>query len=341
MFKRALVVLSLVTLAACGQRERGQQAPQIIGVNIVDALEVHFAKESGILLDHIFPGTVDDAIIVDSTLLVLSANRLDGFSLRSGKKKTAFSTPGRGPGEYVRIWDYGVDGKDIYLYDIDGKRMLFFTPEGGLLRTIQLSEKSADNPFQSVIPVPWENAYLGKRVFGMPDVPELSLYDKDFRFVRAEGTDILRSGIKLWRQLFIGADGDILYNRYFSNAVQSITQDGVFVKYLIDFSGLNLGEVKDEYEILGTLSKPENAGRYAGIMGSLFENEYFFAFQFATGGNKYLAVFDKLAKNSKLFLPVVERCEVRQVFLHGESLFIIAADEDNNIFFYRHPHSLQ
>ena len=334
MFKRALVVLFLVTLAACGQRERGQQEPQIIGVSIDEALKVHFAKETGILLDHVFPGMVDDAMIVDSTLLVLSANHLDGFSLRSGKKKTAFSMPGRGPGEYVRIWDYGVDGNDIYLYDIDGKRMLFFTPEGELLRTIQLSEKSADNPFQSVIPVPWENAYLGKRVFGMPDVPELSLYDKDFRFARAEGTDILRSGIKLWRQLFIGADGDVLYNRYFSNAVQRITPDGVSVKYLIDFSGLNLGEVKDEYEVLRELSKRENAGRYAAIMGSLFENKSVFAFQFATDGIMYFAVFDKLAKNSKLFLPVVEGSEVRQVFLHGESLYIIAADEDNQIFLF-------
>lgn len=305
------------------------KGPVMTGNTIVADIEKAFPLsldiEEGILLSDVQLGMIEDAWVKDTLLMLFSNNALHAFSIHTGKRTMSFSRQGRGPWEYVRIWDCGSDENGVYLYDIDGKQMLFFSWEGTPRSVVTFSEQSADKPFQSLIRTPWGNGYVGKRIYGMPDVPELSSYDEHFQYMSPVGACTLRSGIKLWRQLYHGSDRDILYNRYFSNDILSLTRDSVAVKYTVSFPRRNIPEMDDEYEAVELLGRKD--APYAVIMNQLEETDDHFGFQFAAESNRYYAVYDKLSGNCKVYLPVVSSQDVQTVFLKNNTLFVIASNE--------------
>lgn len=329
-FFALLVVGGLfILLSGCSEHERKDKSAVRIPVDIARTIELSPEDASVIIVKSSSIETVDDIIVFDTTCVIKSGNQLLGFSLQTGKSVCRYSQPGRGPGEYIRVWDYGVVGDKLYLYDIDGKQVLFFTVGGDFLHSVKVSGAASDYPFQSLVPEPWGDGYIGKRVFGMPGVPELSAYGADFRYASPRGIDELRSGIMLWRQFFHGADGDILYNRFFSNEIQRITADTVSVKYFVDFGRYNLPDLEqDEYAYLDLLSKDSSTNRYAVVMSNFDENEQLFGFQYATGGNRCYALYNKVTGECQAYRPVIPSGTVLQVFNHNGKLFAIG-ETDN------------
>lgn len=303
-------------------------------VNLQDAVPIMFSAAEGHLLAKDFGGSVDDVIATDSTIYIRSGNELYSAPLEHVGPVRRISRKGRGPEEYVQLWDYGIDAGRLYLYDIDGKQILYFSKDGEYLNSIKLSDQAADNPFQSLIPAPWKNGYVGKRVYGMPDVPELSLYDESFAFVAELGTDRLRSGIRLWRQFFYGSDNDILYCRYFSNEVLQVTKDRVSVKYSIDFMGHNVPYDEDEYALLEKLSGDFAMNRYAVIMGPINESKDYFCFQFASNAHRMIAVYEKVTRNCRIYQPEVKDQDVRILFCQEGKLYMITQDGNDSLWVY-------
>lgn len=334
--KFAVIILLITAFAGCASPDGNPEANKVF-VNLKDVIPTAIRLEDGLLLDGPSLGAVEDVIIADSLLIVKSGNALYGFSLRTGKWEVTFSRSGRGPGEYIRIWDFGLaQDNTLYLYDIDGKQVLFFhLPTGLFSRSVSLSESASDNPFQCIIPTPDGEGYVGKRIYGMPSVPELSLYDSDFRYVKDLGNTPLRSGLKLWRQLFPGSDGDILYTRYFSNEILGIRGDSIYEKYSVDFPGNNLPDLgDDEYDYLEATGDERSAGKYAVIMSNLMEDADTFGFQFGTNGHRCYALYDKQTGQCRAYMPEIPTCTVLQIlYAHGK-LIVIGEKEDKGILIF-------
>lgn len=323
----AAFLILLLLFVGCN-RKGSVMTENTIVAEVEKAIALSLDVDDGLILSDVQLGMIDDAWVKDSLLILFSNNTLYAFSTNTGKQTMCFSRQGRGPSEYIRIWDHGTDDDGIYIYDIDGKQVLFFLWDGSFKKTVKLMELSADNSFQAVIRAPWGDGYVGKRIYGMPAVPELSTYDKDFRYVSPVGAYTLRSGLKLWRQFYYGSDGDVLYNRYFSNEILSLTQDSIAVKYTVDFPQRNVPELDDEYAAIELLGKTD--AHYAVIISPLEETDDYFGFQFAAESNRYYAVYDKLSGTSKVYLPVVPKQEVQTVFLENNTLYVIASDESGS-----------
>ncbi|MBQ6911240.1 MAG: 6-bladed beta-propeller [Bacteroidales bacterium] len=319
--------LTLLLIISCA-RNGSVMTKNTIVADIEKAIPLSLDVDDGLRLSDVQLGMIDDAWVKDTLLMLFGNNALHAFSTQTGKLSMTFSRQGRGPLEYIRIWDYGADDDGIYIYDIDGKQMLFFLWDGSFKKMEKLTGRSADNPFQAIIRAPWGKGYVGKRIYGTPEVPELSSYDEHFRYVSPIGAYTLRSGLKLWRQLYLGSDGDVLYNRYFSNEVLSLTSDSLAVKYIVHFPHRNVPEMDDEYDALELLGKKNTP--YAVIMSQIKETDKYFGFQFAAESNRYYAVYDKLSGNCKVYLPIVAKQEVQTVFLNDNILFTIASDESGS-----------
>lgn len=325
------IIVAFIVCVSCSHNNNNAT---VVRIDTSNTFEYPLDTKDGFLLEPEFLGAVSDVIVLDSTLIISSNNKLLGFSIYSGHSLCCFSREGRGPEEYLKIWDFGADHNNLYLYDIDGKKILFFRENGEYLESVALPEESSSNPFQSLIPARWNNGYVGKRIYGMPNVPELSFYDSLFRYVEPIGADELRSGIRLWRQFFNGADNDILYNRYFSNDINAISADGVRVKYSVDFGKNNLPRFTDEYEAIDLLSQESSAPKYASIMSQIVETKSSLCFQFVYNAQKYYVLYDKVSQEAKIIHPTVQDGEIEQILYHNNSLIVIAADAIGAIYLY-------
>ena len=330
---KSVIILFLVsaTVFSCSKPAR-KGVP--ISVNLEKAVSVPFSSEDGVLLEEGFIGSVDDALMVDSAIVFKSGNELNCIHLTQNGSIKKLSRIGRGPGEYIQIWDFGLDENLLYLYDIDGKQILYFSLDGDFICSKRLSDLAADCPFQAMIPAPWGKEYVGKRVFGMPDVPELSLYDDSFHYLDRLGKDDLRSGIKLWRQLYRGSDDDILYCRYFSNEVLHVMRNDVSVKYSVDFINRNVPPSEDEYEILEKLSKEQAKSRYATIMGQMEETDDHFCFQFVTDARRLFAFYEKTTGRCRIYQPEVADQDIEQLLFYHGILYVISQDKDDSLWLY-------
>lgn len=54
---------------------------------------------------------------------------------RNGNCITTFSQKGGGPQEYVRLWDFDVDSKYVYLYDRAKQKMLYYDHTGNFVKS--------------------------------------------------------------------------------------------------------------------------------------------------------------------------------------------------------------
>ena len=84
-------------------------------------------------------GNIDKMMVDSSSLFIFdryTCNALYRFS-RSGKFITKFGKQGRGPEEYIEIYDFDVDfdNKQVLLFDLNGRKIQYYSFDGEYLRT--------------------------------------------------------------------------------------------------------------------------------------------------------------------------------------------------------------
>lgn len=295
-FVVVLALLGPLFLVSCDERKRSgwDEDPVVISVEVDSLVPVNVdSLSTRVVLPEMVSGVDDILLVGRDSMIIKAGNQL--VSLYGSPQTTAsrVSNVGRGPQEYISLWDFGVKEDTLFLYDIDQKRLLFYSFGADYIRTVSLSHFSQDRPFQSLAPL-GNHHFVGKRVFGMPDTPELSLYDAAGEYECEIPFSNLRSGIRLWRQFFPGADEDVLYAPYFSNSIFRISGRGeASAKYRIDFGKHSLSEKtwNDEYEAIDRLNA--DADKYATMVSNIRETPDVLSFQFAFRAQRCLCIFDR------------------------------------------------
>lgn len=207
-------------------------------------------------------GAIDRVCFSDNSDVLLKTGKLLFLYSQEGKYITSISRLGRASNEYLSILDFGFKGDFVYLYDMNGKKMMFFDKNGKHLYNYLLPEGIEVKPFQLIIPI--GNHYIGKRMYcGFPSFPELSLYDSNFKYIKTiNGSNMhLCSGIYLSSQFASYSDESVLYNRLFDTKIYEVKCDTAIVRFnvVFDEKTIDIDAYKDEYEILKEINKKKCA----------------------------------------------------------------------------------
>lgn len=324
--------LAIVALVGCKPEKSGQSrifvdVDNSVVITAKDMEEMYRVDEGEFQLK------VADMVryVPELGILVKSGNDLFLFDDKTNSVTAKFGRLGRAKDEYTFISDFGYD-KDagqVYLYDMNSKRINWYSPKGEFIDTVGVTSKSSRQPFSTI--VKYGDNYIGKRVFGMPGVPELSLYDKDFNFVHAISPElILRSGIDLGKQFSCNDDGEVLYNRYFSNEILAVTPDSVGVRYIVDFGDYNVPDdnFTDEYEIIDYVNS-DSVNECATLISNICDKGNYLSFSFIKKpGRRCLCIYDKTAGKSRSLIVHDPEFEVSQIIPAGDCAFVFFEDPD-------------
>lgn len=249
---------------------------------------VRFISENAI-------GRIDQVDVYDSLVLIKASGSLFGFNTETGNRIAKYSNKGRAANEYLTVWSAGIDSGRVYLYDINSKKIMYFSVSGELLYQTKVPETSMSAPFQEFVRLD-ENRYIGKRVFGAGEIPELALYDKNFRYLKDLGTMTLRSGAHFSNPFYRNENGSVFYYRYMLNDIYRVDDNTVTEIYRVDFGRRNIPltkDFKDEMQIIEYVNRsPE---RYATFVNNIYDSQAYFSFVYFMQGERLYAVYDKSA----------------------------------------------
>ena len=272
------------------------------------------------------------------------------FLLKTGKTLLLYSLEGgyinsvsrfgRASEEYLSILDFGFKKDSLYLYDMNGKKMMLFNEKGNYLRNYPLPEGAEVNPFQLIIPI--GDQYIGKRMYcGLPSYPELSLYDSDFRFVKPinESSMHLRSGMYFSSQFTPFSNESVLYNRSFDTKIYEVTRDTAIVRYNVVFDDktIDIDKYKDEYEILNKIN--ENKVGYSTLLENFEFYQGVLTFSYAYTGDKNgyrIAFYDSNTRKSEHYAFTTDE-QIAYVCAHRGVMYVFAQTEDGQTRLYHIP----
>ena len=167
----------------------------------------------------------------------IGQNVLLSFDMK-GNFITSYSTKGKSKSEYVRLFDFDVDDKYVYLYDRIKKQMLFYTHDGHFVKN------ESTNFYADAFKVLQNGNYLFS--LGEENDEKLCLTDSMFKikevFLKYDSRD---NSDRMVDNLFQKVNDTIYYNYPLSDIVYLFDITGKKLgSYQIDFGGKNIPDDK-------------------------------------------------------------------------------------------------
>lgn len=330
-----LYILTAVALLAYGCNQEAADGATTIVLNVNESRYIDLLsggvdlfsldrEEVGLL------GSIKNISFSGDNIVVEASNGMFLHDGHNGDMITTFSGRGRSRNEYVDIWSHWVDLEELYIYDMNGKKVLTYGMDGESVATHSINSNASSAPFQLV--VPYSNGYIGKRVFdGIGEAEELALYDAEFNFVRSIPAFKIRSGIK-FHTPFARYGDVVLYNRYFDNMIYEVNEMGVEERYIVDFSEYsvpNIDSFADEYDILNYIQRKSD-DECATLISNIYESDNYLSFNFLFDAERHLALYDKLTSAVDSFYFGGEDISVENISCNRDRVYIFFNDEHCN-----------
>ncbi len=335
--KLSLIAICLYVCAGCNNEPESTAIN--IAVDVEKAQAIDLAKDDRTKnraftlenTDNSLIGMIHDIITFDSLFVVQTRGILIKFDY-TGKFCGNISAKGQAGNEYIGLSAIWHRGDILYVYDMNGKKVLLYNLDSRLINTIKLSPEAASNPFQMLIP--FNDGYIGKMVYkGDFEVThELAYYDNQCAFQQIIGDAQLTSGLSLGNP-FSKYDQTVLYWRQLGNFIYSIDESlTVTEKYYVDFGKKNVplknNEFKDEYSILEYLATVPD--RHATALSEVKEYDQYVVFCFLSNTKKYLSIYDKAAKSAKTFYFTDDSRVIDIRTVPEQQIMIFSSGEEDN-----------
>ena len=334
-----LIVLVLVLFGvSCAQRSDTAKCIQVdvtkscrVAVDVESELRIPLESTSASLIH-----SIQGMFVYDSLYVVYTDNRLLRFS-SDGRFLGTIGTQGRGGEEYIGIWSAWQTKDGISVYDMNGKKLMKYNPEGVLLSKIPLTTAANAIPFQKICPLS-DSLNIGMTMYrGKTDI-ELAVYDESYTYVKTVGDLKLNDGLSLGYP-FSSNGQEVLYWRNLENNIYAVDNMGnVSNKYRIDFGCNGIPSNKsfaDSYEIISYL----NSGKsLAGMIDRVTETDNYVFFTYLFDGGKYVCLCNKPDETVTSFKFVNERM-AESVFLDAwlmkDNRILVAFEESETVVLYK------
>ena len=333
--KCAIWVMVLVAFQSCCQNSSRSSVRLFFDND--SPVEVDLNRLDYASIDEV--GRIDKVDCSSNGVLLISSNRLFLLDKDCATHKYV-SAVGRTNEEYLGLWDAGFINEGIFIYDLNGKKIMFFNLNGDFLRSHRTISSAHGNPFQLFASLNSLN-YIGKCSYrGLDGYPELALYDKDFTFVKYVNEEMtLNSGLKMGVPFARTSRNSVLYSRLFYNDIYEVTNDSSFVKYSIDFGHYNYKRTKSksDYEVVEDLRDYKN--KCAVLISDMEEisNDYF-AFSFIFPSSRRLGIYNMEDKSCNV---ISFKCRNNEVLAYiktfERTLYVFTQTPDGQTRLYRIP----
>ena len=273
-------------------------------------------------------GRIDQVAVYDTLALIRTSGSLYGFNTGTGRLIAKYSNRGRASNEYLTVWSAGVDSGRVFLYDISSKKIMYFSVSGELLHQTKVPQAAADAPFQEFVRV-GGNRYVGMRVFGTGEIPELAVYDGNFRYLNDIGPMVLRSGAHFGCPFYRNEDGRVFYYRYMLNDIYLVDDSSVTGIYRIDFGRRNVPSAegfKDEMEMIEYVNRAPD--RYATFVSDIYDSPDYFCFAYLMKSARIYAVYDKADGKVSSYSFRKGDSVLSQVCTYKDSVYLFWQDMD-------------
>lgn len=240
-------------------------------------------------------GFIDKVVFAEDSFIVASRGKMYLFGM-DGKLMRQIGGVGRGGDEYISFTDCWFRDGELYLYDLNGKKIISYSLEGNVNEVFSLESRKGDLPFDFV--VPFGEAYVGKCVWNgtKGESPALALYDRDFKYVKALGELVIDSGLRLGYPLVTAEDESLLYWNPLGRKLFRVGRDlSVKESFEISFGGRNFPSLDsmDEYDLLDLVRDTEWRADHDGPVTYVWEKGGHLLFLYYHGKELRLADYDE------------------------------------------------
>lgn len=232
--------------------------------------------------------TVSKLMIFDNHIFILdrfAKNTLAVFD-EHGNFIRHYGNKGEGGAEYRRAWDFDVDSKGVYVYDLHGKKIMIFTRDGE-----HVGNQNVDNRLQGFAKI--DNGYiLGLAKDEDNTANELLVVDSSLNIVNTylPFRDSFKDD-RMVDNLFRKNDSTIVYNRPISNSLCIFDRKGILSEKInIKFNNSDIPkELTDSYEVF---LKENGKEKYNYVYDSpIYDGNYIICPIFING-QKGTAIYD-------------------------------------------------
>lgn len=170
-------------------------------------------------------------------------HRINIFSI-NGKYLGHLSRQGRGPGEYLKLTDFDIDGESVYVLSADNKKITQYSQDDfNKFVEIELPETATK------ICVSHGNMWVGD-IFTYQGLQELSVLEhgeiKPFFKIRKEFDDTTNGNpTEVKPQIFFSSSEYVLFNRRYTGDVYSLDADGLDYLLKVNSKQRTSGNIND------------------------------------------------------------------------------------------------
>ena len=216
------------------------------------------------------------------------------YSLQDGRKDRVYGRRGRANNEYIRLWEYWMDGEDICIYDLDTHQILRYHPDGSLRDANRLPD--GDNPFQLLCRLDADHWIARMTYCGIPgETTELALFDNDYKLIQWIGDGKLLSGMRVGYHFCPNPEG-VLFIGPLSDKIFQVNENESYVKYRVVFTDgtLKLENYSDEFQLYGDLMQELDKRDFSFSVTDLHVDGKYLGFAYQSSRKKAMfALYDQ------------------------------------------------
>ena len=340
--KRLLLILGAIIICACNDKYSANDTMEIM-VDVETSHDVTLSELKTFSFTHnnhpMLIGTITKCIVADNVYYISSNNRLMSFD-EKGRFITYIANAGRANNEYIGISDFWIYNGNIYIYDMNGKKIMEYSKDNKLIKSMPLKQLANEEfiPFSYLVPL--ANGYIGKCVWNGMDgsSPALAFYDSEYNYVHTLGNLTINCGLRLGYPLYNNGNDEVLYWNPLGTMVYGIDDKlEVCEKYHISFGDKTyppLSNFADDYELLNKY-KCDNEWRisHAGFIAYVWQKENILLFTYMYNNTPHLAVCNTVNNRNKSYRIDASNYIVKQWCFDGNSVFILGETEDETQLF--------
>ena len=273
----------------------------------------------------------------DGSAYFNAGDTLYRYSLQDGRKELVIGRRGRAQDEYIRLWEYWIDGEDICLYDLDTHKILRYSRDGIFRDAKPASE--GENPFQAMVRLDADR-WIGRMTYrGVKgETIELGLFDNDYQLIHPIGEETLLSGMRIGYPFCKNEEGTLFVGPL-KDKIWQVTENDRYVKYRVEFTDgtPNLDNYKDEFEMINDIAKELENKDFSYSITCLSEAGKYLGFSYLSSRKKAMyALHDMQAdKTYCINIKMPEGWQLTNSALQGDTAYFFGFGDDEGMIIWK------
>lgn len=243
-------------------------------------------------------GDIDRMKIADNKIYLITSKRLLGFDINNGNPILNLYHLGKGPGEYLSLYDMWIDTKqrEIELLDMNGRKIQRYNEQGILVKEIRIPSSSF-----AFCKINKEEYLLYNNNLESDAIDcQLIYYNTAKRAIKGKYFPINK---KLANYFFILEANNFNFNQnghsFFScssDTIYNITEDWQAIpRYAINFGKNHPPKtfLEEEYADIADFANQAQKNDYIYFINNISENPTHIIFSYKRGKENYWAIYNK------------------------------------------------